>query len=109
MSKALMNKYITKYDAIQAMKSGRTREESEWAIKSIKAVKLKRSKKVTPTFFKGESERCPHCGRKLEIYDLTYDMPKYVYCFWCGGAVKRAKGKKNPEFDYSMIEGEDEA
>jgi hypothetical protein len=35
-------------------------------------------------------------------------MPKYVYCFWCGGAVKRAKGKKNPEFDYSMIEGEDE-
>jgi hypothetical protein len=57
MSKALMNKYITKYDAIQAMKSGRTREESEWAIRSLKAVKLKRSKKVTQTFFRGESER----------------------------------------------------
>lgn len=99
------NIYITKDEAIQAIRNGRTREEMEWGIKSIKATKVKRSKKVARTYYKGkfDEEYCPHCRKKIEVYQLYKEVPKQCYCFWCGGAVIREKGLSNPMFDYSML------
>jgi len=52
MIKTKNNCYITKEEAILAMRSGRNKEESEWAIRSVKATKVKRSLKVTETYIK---------------------------------------------------------
>lgn len=99
------NAYITKEEAILAMRKGRNKEESEWAISAVPATKVKRSLKITPSYFKRDEEYCPHCRKKIELYWLSRDVPKFCYCFWCGGAVyrPRAVGKKNPMFDYKIL------
>ena len=56
MIKTKNNVYITKEEAILAMRSGRNKEESEWAIRSVPATKVKRSLKVTETYIKGKAE-----------------------------------------------------
>lgn len=102
------NIYITKDEAIKAMRSGRTREESEWAIRSVKATKVKRSMKIAPTYYKRGEEYCPHCRKGVEVYCLSASIPRYCYCFWCGGALDRGKGlKRNPVFDYKLVGIED--
>lgn len=99
------NAYITKEEAIIAMRKGKNKEESEWAISAVPATKVKRSLKITPTYFKRDEEYCPHCRRSIEIYNLSKDVVKFAYCFRCGGAVYRphARGLNNPEFNYKII------
>lgn len=99
------NKYITKEEAILAMRSGRNREEMEWAISAVPATKVKRSMKITPTFTKRDYEMCPHCGKNVEVYNLSREVVKFAYCYRCGGAIYRphARGLNNPEFDYSIL------
>jgi len=107
MIKTKNNCYITKEEAILAMRSGRNKEESEWAIRSVKATKISKSRKVSQTYIKGkaEEEHCPHCRKKIELYYLSRDVPKLCYCFWCGGALHRDRGftNKNPMFDYNDL------
>ena len=89
------------------MRSGRNKDESEWAIRSVQATKISKSRKVSQTYIKGkaEEEHCPHCRKKIELYYLSRDVPKLCYCFWCGGALHRDRGftNKNPMFDYKDL------
>ena len=99
--------YITKDEAIRAIKGCRNKEEMEWAIRSIKATKVKRSKRIAHTYTKGpgDEEFCPHCKKSVDIFCLNKKSPRYGYCFWCGGAIVRAWGVKNPYFDDKLLEG----
>lgn len=101
------NCYITKEEAIIAMRKGKNKEESEWAISAVPATRISKSRKVTETYFKKRTneEMCPHCRKKIEVYWLTRDVPKLCYCFWCGGAIYRKRGltAKNPWFKYTDI------
>lgn len=98
--------YITKDEAIKAIKGCRNKEEMEWAIRSIKATKMKRSKRMAHVFTKGpaDEEFCPHCKRSVDVFCLNKKVPKYVYCFWCGSAIERDFGPKNPLFDKKILE-----
>lgn len=99
------NQYVTKEEAILAMRSGRDREEMEWAISAIPSTKVKRSLKITPTFKAKGLEVCPHCHRHVDVYNLSKDVGKFAYCWRCGGALYRphARGLYNPSFDYKML------
>lgn len=105
MRRNLCNAYITKEEAILAMRKGRTKEESEWAISAVPATKVKRSMKITPTYLKRGDEYCPHCRRCIELYFLGREVPRFCYCFYCGGALyrPRASGNQNPNFDYKIL------
>lgn len=99
------NAYITKEEAILAMRKGRNKEESEWAISAVPATKVKRSMKIAPTYFSRNEERCPHCRKSVDVYNLSRETCKFTYCWRCGGALYRphAKGVKNPEFNYKIL------
>lgn len=101
--------YITKDEAILAIRGCRDREEMEWAIRSIKATRVKRSRKLAHAMYKGpnQDEFCPHCKKSIDVFCLNRNIPKYVYCFWCGGAVERDFGPNNPYFDKSILEARD--
>lgn len=102
--------YITKDEAIKAIKGCRNKEEMEWAIRSIKATKVKRSKRIAPAIYKGpgDEEFCPHCKKSIDVYCLNKNVPRLVYCFWCGSAVERKYGApRNPYFDKSILEERD--
>lgn len=103
--------YITKDEAIRAIKGCRNKEEMEWAIRSIKATKVKRSKRLAKSIIKGrfQEESCPHCKKSVEIFNLDKKTPKYVYCYWCGSAIERDHGPKNPLFDMKLVEERDKA
>ena len=103
--------YITKDEAIRAIKGCRNKEEMEWAIRSVKATKVKRSKRIAHTYTKGPAyeEFCPHCKKSVDIFCLNKKSPRYGYCFWCGGAIVRSWGVKNPYFDNSLLEGLEKA
>ena len=103
--------YVTKDEAIAAIKGCRNKEEMEWAIRSIKATKVKRSKRLAKMVYKGpaDEEYCPHCKKSLYVYCLNKKTPKYVYCLWCGSAIERNFGPKNPLFDKSILEARDNA
>lgn len=104
MNKKLNQRYITKDEAIQAIRKSRTREEMELSIKSIKCVRLGRSRKIKEVYIKRDSEYCPHCRKSLDLFYLFRGIPRHVYCYWCGGAVIRPDGDRNPYFDYTLLD-----
>ena len=71
MIKTKNNCYITKEEAILAMRSGRNKEESEWAIRSVKATKVKRSLKVTETYIKGKAEEKDLLMKWIDVVDYS--------------------------------------
>lgn len=89
-------------EVIKEWKSGR-KEDLTMAVVSIPNVKVKRSKKIGMVHETRGEEWCPHCQKKLRFYDVVNPPPKYCYCMWCGGALERKKGNKNPMFDYNLI------
>ena len=106
-------RYVTKYDVMKTLRecnrSGATAEEREFAIKSIPAVKVSRSKRLGKTFEKyiaasrSKEEICPHCNKSIDVYNCSRKIPKYCYCVYCGGALERPYGAHNPYFDRSIL------
>lgn len=105
MNKTKSPMYITKEEAVLAMRTGKGKEEQEWAIRAIPARKIRKCGTPAKTFFRGDDERCPHCKKSVDLYYLSKDVPKFCYCLWCGGAIYREKalGKRNPMFDYKAL------
>ena len=99
--------YITKQQAMDAIKAvpRLNKEELYWAIRAIPGTKIGKSQQAGRSFETRNQERCPHCGRSIDVYNVHWKIPKHVYCLWCGGAIVRAHGNRNPEFDYEILKG----
>lgn len=106
----MFNTYIEKRDALEAIKEVKTgrKEDIMYAVRAIPHVKLKRSRKLSLMHEEQGEEWCPHCRKKLAFYVMVPSPPKYCYCMYCGGAIKRRLGNKNGLFDYSILKAEGE-
>lgn len=107
------HRYVTKADVMEVLracnKAGADAEGREFAIKNMKAVKISGSRKLGKSFERKTpqgyvEEFCPHCGKSIDVYNCSRKIPKYCYCVFCGGAIQRPHGDKNPLFDMSIVE-----
>lgn len=107
------HRYVTKADVMTVLRecnrAGANAEEREFAIKSMKAVKISGSRKLGKSFERKTpqgyvEEFCPHCGKSIDVYNCSRKIPKFCYCVFCGGAIQRPFGDKNPLFDMSIVE-----
>lgn len=106
----MLIRYVTKQEVLQVIREWKTgrKEDLEMAVKSIKVVPVARSRKLGLIHIESDEEWCPHCYKKLPFYDAVNQSPKYCYCLWCGGAIKRLKGNRNGRFDYRLLKDEPE-
>lgn len=103
-----MIKYITKDEALAALSElpkGPTKKDMYDAIRAIPNTQVNRSMKIAKMHMERNEEWCPHCKKKLPFYELVNPPPKHCYCMYCGGAIERAKGNRNPYFDKSLLHG----
>lgn len=107
------HRYVTKADVMEVLRAcnraGADAEGREFAIRNMKPVKISGSRKLGKSFERKTpqgyvEEFCPHCGKSIDVYNCSRKIPKYCYCVFCGGAIQRPRGDKNPLFDMSIVE-----